>query len=236
MGRAPRIDAGGYVYHVINRANGRMTIFEDDADYAALERILWQAQQRTGMRILSYCLMPNHWHLVVWPEHDGQLSKFVGWLTLTHTQRWHAHRHTTGEGHVYQGRYKSFIVQTDSYLWAVCRYVERNALRAKLVKNAEDWRWGSLWRWVNRGKVMEEVPELTPGSIAGSSPGSERPRNWVVRVNQAETAAELEALRECVNRGRPYGEAAWVERVVKKLDLQTTMRARGRPRVNGQVP
>ncbi|MFA7236715.1 MAG: transposase [Phycisphaeraceae bacterium] len=224
MGRAKRIDAGGYVYHVINRANGRMTMFEDDADYAAFERIVWQAQQRTGMRILNWCLMPNHWHLVVWPKDDGQLSRFVGWLTLTHTQRWHAHRHTTGEGHLYQGRYKSFIVQTDSYLWAVCRYVERNALRAKMVKRAEDWRWGSLWRWVNRRKAREEVPELSDGPL-------ERPRNWVERVNRAESEAELEALRASVNRGRPYGAEDWVKRTVTKLDLQTTLRPRGRPKI-----
>jgi len=114
------------VYHVLNRANARMTIFENPHDYDAFERVLEEAVERTNMRLLAYCVMPNHWHLVAWPAEDGQLSRFTGWLTLTHTQRRHAHRHSTGSGHVYQGRFKSFPVQDDEHFLAVCRYVERN--------------------------------------------------------------------------------------------------------------
>lgn len=128
---------GGLVYHVLNRANGRLPIFEKNEDYEAFERVLAQAVQRVDIRLLAYCVMPNHWHLVLWPRVDGDLSRFVGWLTLTHTQRWHAHRHTTGSGHLYQGRFKSFPVQTDEHFLAVCRYVERNPLRAGLVSRAE---------------------------------------------------------------------------------------------------
>ena len=121
---------------VLNRANARLPIFEKDADYEAFERILELAVERTGTRLLSYCLMPNHWNLVVYLVHDGKLSKFTDWLTLTHTKRWHAHRHSTGQGHVYQGRFKSFPIQNDQHFINVCRYVERNALRANLVANA----------------------------------------------------------------------------------------------------
>ena len=120
------------VYHVLNRANARMPIFEKAEDYDAFERILDEAVRRVRMRLLAYCAMPNHWHMVVWPREDGDLSAFVGWLTLTHTQRWHAHRHSVGTGHVYQGRFKSFLVESDEHLWTVCRYVEGNALRAGL--------------------------------------------------------------------------------------------------------
>src|SRR5258707_5271366 len=88
--------------------------------------------------------MPNHWHLVVRPQHDGDLSRFVGWVTLTHTQRWHARQHTVGSGHAYQGRFKSFPVEADDHFLTLCRYVERNALRAALVVRAEEWRWSSL--------------------------------------------------------------------------------------------
>ena len=133
MGRAKRAAVGGLIYHVLNRANARLPIFEKDEDYEAFERILEQAIERTGTRLLSYSLMPNHWHLVVQPIENGELSKFTGWLTLTHTQRWHAHRHSTGQGHVYQGRFKSFPIQDDLHFITVCRYVERNALRANLV-------------------------------------------------------------------------------------------------------
>ena len=146
MGRALRTVAGGLAYHVLNRANARMRIFDKAKDYEAFETILVEAVVRTKMRLLAYCVMPNHWHLVLWPREDGDLSALVGWLTLTHTQRWHAQRHSAGSGHVYQGRFKSFLVASDEYLWTVCRYVERNALRAGLCARAEHWRWSSLWR------------------------------------------------------------------------------------------
>ena len=110
MGRELRVTPGDTVYHVLNRANGRQAMFDDEGDYAAFARELAEAQQRVSMRLLAYCLMPNHWHLVLWPLRDGDLSRFMAWLTLTHTQRWHAHRHTTGNGHLYQGRFKSFLV------------------------------------------------------------------------------------------------------------------------------
>ena len=134
MGRPQRAAEGGYVYHVLNRANARMTIFADDGDYEAFEKVLRRPSNGAETRLLAYCLMPNHWHLVVWPRKDGELSRFVGWLTLTHTQRWHAYRRSTGSGHVYQGRFKSFPVQEDEHFYTVARYVERNALRAQLAR------------------------------------------------------------------------------------------------------
>src|SRR3954447_20502884 len=138
MGRPLRFDRGGFVYHVLNRANGRLPIFLKDGDYQAFLRILAEAQEHVpGMRLLAYCLLPNHWHLVLWPRHDGELADFAHWLTLTHTQRWHAHYRDVGTGHLYQGRFKSFPVAEDAHFLQVCRYVERNALRAGLVRRAE---------------------------------------------------------------------------------------------------
>ena len=123
MGRPYRSALGGYVYHMLNRGNGRLRIFHKDGDYEAFERILGEAlEQVPGMRLLAYCLLPNHWHLVVWPRHDGALSDFGHWLTLTHTQRWHAHYHDVGAGHLYQGRFKSFPVAQDDHSLRVCRY------------------------------------------------------------------------------------------------------------------
>jgi REP-associated tyrosine transposase len=154
MSRPLRVDVGGYVYHTLNRASTRAILFEGPDDYQRFEQVLHEAQARTGMRILAYCLMPNHWHLVLWPGADGTLSRFMTWLTLTHTQRWHAGRGSAGVGHLYQGRYKSFLVQADQHLLTVCRYVERNPRRAGLVRRAEAWRWGSLWRR-ERGRGLD---------------------------------------------------------------------------------
>jgi len=216
-----RVNEGGLVYHVLNRGNGRMRIFYKDADYEAFEAMLVEACTRYDMRLLSYCLMPNHWHMVLWPRRDGDLSAFVGWLTLTHTQRWHAHRHNVGTGHVYQGRFKSFVVQTDEHTLRVCRYVERNALRAGLVDRAADWPWGSLWLW--RYGDAEARALLSAWPI-------ERPRRWLSWVNHVTSEPELAALRGCVSRSRPYGDEVWVGNTVIRLGLQTTVRPRGRPR------
>ena len=221
MGRPRRATEGGLVYHVLNRANARMTVFEKDGDYEAFERVLEEAVARYGTRLLAYTLMPNHWHLVVWPEEDGELSQFVGWLTLTHTQRWHAHRHSTGSGHVYQGRFKSFPVQQDEHFYGVCRYVERNALRAKLVRRAEDWRWCSLWRWLS-GSARQR-------SLLASWPLARRP-GWVEHVNTPQTEAELAALRRSAWRGCPYGDEPWSERMIRRLGLESTVRPQGRPK------
>jgi putative transposase len=221
MGRPLRAAEGGHVYHVLNRANARMTIFDDDGDYIAFEKILTQAVERTNTRLLAYCVMPNHWHLVVWPRADDELSRFVGWLTLTHTQRWHAHRHSTGSGHVYQGRFKSFPIQEDDHFYTVVRYVERNAQRAGLVRRAERWRWGSLRRW-SQGDAAER--ELLAGW-----PIPRRP-NWIDHVNTPLTERELSAVRHCVQRGSPFGDESWTAKIVRRLGLETTLRPRGRPK------
>jgi putative transposase len=121
MGRPLRMARGEFVYHVLNRANGRVPLFNDDGDYAAFDRVLAEACERVSMRMLAYCVMPNHWHLVLWPRQDGALSRFMGWLTLTHTQRWHAQHHTSGHGHLYQGRFKSFAIEQNDHLLTLCR-------------------------------------------------------------------------------------------------------------------
>ena len=212
------------MYHVLNRAAGRGTLFEKEADYDSFERILAQAWERLPTRIACYGLMPNHWHMVLWPREDGELSEFMRWLTVTHAQRCHAHRHTAGTGPVYQGRFKSFPVQEDRHFLTVCRYVERNALRANLVARAQDWRWGSLWR--RRHTKAEERAFLLPLSAWPVLP----PRNWAAVVNRSQTEEEVEGLRRSVARGSPFGNDNWRKRTAVKLGLDSTLRPRGRPK------
>lgn len=221
MPRRPRLATGGLAYHVLNRRVGRLSLFNKPADYAGFEKILAEAHNRTGVRIVAYCLMPTHWHLLLWPRQDGELSEVVRWITVTHTQRWHVHRRSSGTGPVYQGRFKSFPVQTDEHFFTVARYIERNALRASLVSRAEEWQWSSLWRRVQGDPRF--VAWLSEWPV-------EQPRNWVRQVNQPETAAELERLRVSVNRGQPFGSEAWVVRTVKRFRLESTLRPRGRPK------
>ena len=177
MPRAPRIDVGEYVYHVINRANARMPIFRTDKDYKLFEELLVEAQELFGMRIMAYTIMPNHWHLLLNPEEDGAIGIFMHWLTTSHATRYHAMHKTIGGGHVYQGRYKSFLVDTDNYFLAVLKYIERNPARAKLVREPEAWRWGSAYRRISGTK--EEKRLLTPPIVP-------LPRPYQKWINQTE--------------------------------------------------
>jgi putative transposase len=122
MPRTARVAPGGVVYHVLNRAVGRATLFRSRRDYEAFQRCLVDTLEAMPTRVLSYCIMPNHWHLVLWPERDGDLARFMLRLTITHVRRWLIFRQQVGTGHLYQGRYKSFPVQNDAHLSAVCRY------------------------------------------------------------------------------------------------------------------
>ncbi|MCH8839444.1 MAG: transposase [Planctomycetes bacterium] len=223
MPRRLRESTGGIVYHVLNRAVGRMTLFRKDADYLAFEKVLEQTVERTSSRLLSYCLMPNHWHLLWWPREDGELSEVMRWLSVTHTQRWHAHRHTAGTGPIYQGRFKSFPVQSDEHFLTVARYVERNALRANLVARAQDWRWSSLWRRRQHDKSLQQMLARWP--IAP-------PSGWLRQVNRPLSEGELEAVRRSAQRGRPFGGDRWTVRIAKQLSIESSLRPRGRPRVH----
>jgi putative transposase len=221
MPRAARQAPGGIVYHVLNRAVARLPLFEKPADYAAFLRVVAEALDECPMRILAFVLMPNHWHFVLWPKDDGDLSAFCRWMTHTHSMRWHAHYHTSGTGHIYQGRFKSFPVQGDEHFYTVCRYVERNPLRAKLVQRAEQWRWSSLWRRLHGDDQPGVLLHAWPVPV---------PATWVAHVQEAQTEAELEALRESVQRGRPFGSARWQKRTAARLDLGHTLRPPGRPK------
>jgi putative transposase len=226
MPRTPRNALGGIVYHVLNRGNERMDIFEKAADYDAFLRVLAETYKSLPIRLHAYCLMSNHWHLVLQPHHDGDLGRFMQRLTVTHVRRWREQRHSVGLGHLYQGTYKSFPVQTDSHFLTVCRYVERNALRAGLVKpdHAQDWQWSSAWQRAHMRDAQPDLPLLHDWPV-------DRPRNWITPLNEPQSPVELEALALSLNRGRPLGDPAWTTRTAKRLGLTSTLRSRGRPKL-----
>jgi putative transposase len=221
MPRGRRCYPGGTPFHVLNRGNHRQTLFHTPEDYEAFLRVVKETLLIVSLRILAYCLMPNHWHLVLWPEVDRELSHFMHQLTTTHVRRWHKAHHSEGTGHVYQGPFKSFPVEDDDHLFTVCRYAERNAVRAGLVQRAEDWVWGSAWGHLHPDD-RRALP-LCPWPVP-------RPDDWLTRVNAPLTGAELEALRRCSARGRPFGGPEWVTMTAEKLGLHHTLRDRGRPR------
>ncbi len=215
----PRISRGlvdSSVYHVINRGNGGQVVFRKGKDYEAFIDIMEEARGNYSVKVFAYCLMPNHFHMVLRPDRGEHLSKMMQWVMTSHVRRYH--RHYGSSGHIWQGRYKSFLIQEDSHLLTVLRYVESNALRAGLVNSAKDWLWSSyLESTGKRPRLMiDEVP-------------TELPKDWVKYVDEPITEKELERLRQSVNRQSPYGNPSWQIQVSKQLGLESTLRPRGRP-------
>ena len=178
-------------YHALNRGNRREAVFHKDGDYAAFVEAMIDARVRLPVDVLGYCLMPNHFHLVLRPKGDGDLGRWMQWLLTAHARRYHRHYGTSG--HVWQGRFKAFPTQDDDHLVAVLRYVERNPVRAELVARAEDWAWSSVPGW------RQKDPFLYRGKPPVRGP------HWLRTVNAPLSAGDLQRLRHSVSRGRPFG-------------------------------
>ena len=219
MPRTARLAPGGMIYHVFNRGVGKTTLFRSRKDFQEFQRCLAVTQASTSMRILAYCVMGNHWHLVLWPRADGDLAHFMLRLTTTHVRRRHVQRRQAGGGHVYQGRYKSFAVAKDDHLSTVCRYVERNPVRNKTAAASADWPWSSAG---HHALARDQQVELT------DLPGGRRDRlaSW---VDRPQTAAEEAAMSQCLKQNRPFGSDQWVSRMREKLGWREPMKI-GRPR------
>jgi len=174
-----------------------------------------RASERIPMRVLAWCLMPNHVHLVLWPHFDGDLGRWMHWLLTSHVLA-HRRRYET-IGRIWQGRFKAPPIQQDRHLLVVLRYVERNPVRAGLVGCAEEWPWSSLRRRGKADSLLATSPVPLPGP-------------WCDWVNAPLTPAETAAVRTSVERGRPYGDDAWTRVTADRLGLQSTLRPPWRPR------
>ena len=219
MPRPPRSDVAGQFYHALNRGNARQAIFHKDEDYESFERIMKEGLEKYPVDLLCYQWMPNHWHMILMPREDGAMGRLLYWVSMTHAARHHAHYRATGTGHLYQGRFKSFLVQSDDHFLVVCRYVERNALAANLVERAEDWRFGSLYNWTGGmcGVTLTKWP-------------IRRPPGWIARVNQALNEKEEKQLQRAIARSQPFGDQSWVASTARKYNLESTLHNLGRPR------
>ena len=193
------------VYHVINRGNNRAPVFFDDQDYAAFLKAVADLRQRRPFEFYGYCLMPNHVHLLIRPL-ETPISRIMQSLLVSHTQRYHRCHH--GGGHVWQGRFKSPVIQDDDHLLTVLRYIEANPLRAGMVEAAGDYRWssfpahglGAATRSSTRSPSTSHSPRPRPTAGAAGRPSSTR----------RPSDEELSALRRSTQVGLPYGHPDWV--------------------------
>ena len=216
----PRIARGlvdGFVYHILNRGNGKQQVFHKNQDYEAFINLMREVKDRYPVKVFAYCLMPNHFHMILMPVHAEKLSKWMQWLMTSHV-RYH-HRHYKTSGHIWQGRFKSFIIQKDNYLLTALRYVEGNPVRAGLVSSARDWLWSSHVERI--GIEFHQIVDKIP---------IELPQKWGRYVDEPLTDKELEELHRSVNRQSPLGDAEWQGQVCRSFGLEHTIRPRGRPR------
>jgi putative transposase len=219
MPRRPRSGTGGLVFHVYNRTAGRITLFQSAADYSAFERIITEANEHVTMRLLSYALMPTHWHLVLWPFNDTDLSRYMHWLALTHVRRWQVSHGTLGTGALYQGRFKAIPVQDDRHFLIVCAYVERNPVRRGLVTRAQDWPWSSAWQ-----ERLPWQPVIDTWPVP-------KPTHWPEMLAADERPRVGQLIRSCIRRGIPFGDRRWRTQALEQMDAKMRATKRGRPKV-----
>jgi len=218
------IDAG-LVYHVINRGNNRQAVFHREGDYLAFLKAIVDLKERKPFDLYGYCLMGNHIHLLLRPG-ESTISRIVQSLLVSHTQRYH--RFHKSSGHVWQGRFKSPVIQDDEHLLAVLRYIEANPLRAKLATHADEYRWSS-YASHGKGNNDELLDPLPAYELLGAYPAA-RQRRWSAYVHKTPDSNELAAIRRSSETGLPYGERSWVDRLCRRLKLDLTIRPRGRPK------
>ena len=204
------------MFHVMNRAVHGTVLFRQPADYAGFMRVLTEAGRRYDVGLLAYCVMPNHWHMVLRPGTDHELSRCLQWLTMTHAQRWRRACGTSGRGAVYQGRFRWVAVEHGIHFLRLCRYVEQNALRAKLTRRAEEWPWCSAWQ---RCHDDGEGPPLADWPVP-------RPAFWIDRLNAPWAETVLEAIRTCMRDERPYGSEAFRVEMAERYGVSLTPRGR----------
>ena len=215
MPRIPRGDTAEGIYHIINRGNMRMQVFDDSDDYEYFLELLFRSASKQQVAIHAYCLMPNHFHLLLSPTQEGSLSRMMQWLMTSHVRYYHRKNKTSG--HVWQGRYKSFIVEKERYYISVMRYIEANALRAGLVRKAEEWRYSSL-----QAHLLSSTHLCDPLIDLGD--------DWKKDVNTSLKMYELEKIRNSVNRQSPLGEERWQIEIASQHGLLSTLGNRGRPK------
>jgi putative transposase len=217
MPRIARGLADNQIYHIINRGNRREAVFHDNYDYEKFLKLLIESKEKYAVKIYAYCLMPNHFHLVIYTKYADSLSQAMHWISSSYV-RYYNKRYNIS-GHLWQGRYKSFIVQEDSYLLVLLKYVEANPKRARIVKDCIDYKYSSANNRIknNENLITDEVPILLPA-------------DWYAYINSDEKVTDIESIRICINRQAPLGDKNWKYMVSKQYNLESTMNPRGRPK------
>jgi putative transposase len=208
MGRIARIVAVGYPHHVTQRGNNRADVFFSAADRKYYLAALARCCEEFKLKVWAYCLMSNHVHVVAVPEQPYSLAQGIGRTNLIYTQRVNLKYRRTGR--LWQNRFFSTPVDSDEYLWAVCRYVENNPVRAHLVQHAWNYPWSSARHHVKStpDPLIEESSWLDP---------SQREEYRSYLAERSNNQEELDRIRQTVQTGRPFGTPTFIAKLERRL-------------------
>ncbi|XZE43306.1 transposase [Pirellulaceae bacterium SH467] len=221
MGRAPRASEGGFPYLTVCRGLDGLTIFPDDQALVGFTGILQESLERWEPRLLAYALLPDQWLALVVPRKDGDLSKWIGWVTSVHAMR---NRHLASETQqrgIYERRYRSFPVQDNERILDAMLYIESLPVQLGITSDSKAYAYTSLHQ---RATTVSRLSNWI------SPPPVPLPSAWESHLQEGLAQEKLELIQRSIERGSPYGDPGWVERIVKRFRLESTLRPRGRPR------
>jgi putative transposase len=217
MARLARAVFPGHPHHVTQRGNGRAQTFFRDRDYALYRDLLAEHARAAGVEVWAWVLMPNHVHLVLVPSDTDGLRRVMAAVNRRYAG--HIHTRLQRSGHFWQGRY-GCVAMDESHLGAALRYIALNPVRARLVEQADQWRWSSLHAQL--GRVEDDGLTVT-------APVRERYPDFAAIVAAGEDEAMSQRLRRAESIGRPIGSEAFLSRLEGDSGRSFRPARRGRP-------
>jgi len=217
MPRIARVIAEGYPHHIIQRGNNKQAVFFDDHDRRFYLELLKKYSQECQSKVHAYCLMNNHVHILVTPQRNDSIAKTMQKLSLRFTQ--HINKKFKRTGRLWECRFYSSLVDREEYLWSVCKYIERNPVRAKIVNNPTQYAWSSANK-IGKNDMFESIWDES------------QKMEYSEYLNRPENEEQVCLIRKNTHSGRPIGSAEFIERMSKILNIDLSTRPKGRPKKN----
>ena len=219
MPRIARLLAINYPHHITQRGNNKETVFFDEEDRKSYLKILKKYSDQWNFDVWAYCLMPNHVHILAVPRKKESLAKGIGSTNLVYTQ--YINRRYERSGRLWQNRFFSTIVEKESYLWAVARYIERNPVRAEIVKNPEDYLWSS---------ARAHALRVRDDNLSKDSWLEDNEIDSYRKFLRDEDKEIEDSIRKATSTGRPFGNEGFIKAIGKIINRDITHRSVGRPK------
>ncbi len=226
MARLPRLVVPGQPHHLIQRGNDRRLIFRDDSDHEAFLKWLREAARQFHVAIHAYVLMPNHLHLLATPADDIGLGRMMQWVGRYYVPYFN-HKYERS-GTLWQGRYKTTVIDSEHYFLTCSRYIELNPVRAGMTNNPGDFRWSSYAHHVG----AHSDPLITDHALywaLGNTPFA-REAAYVELTRQALSSDQITALSEATLKGWALGSDQFKSHLERQTERRVRPAKRGRPR------